>query len=155
MLCMRRSGLMIYRITNRPSPANFTFLQLADTIAAMGLHENRPRGLSTGTSSEHTLSVWATFTFLLFTILTHTHTYPFNGPFSGTTRVSRYQKGKTNVDFTEARDSEWQWHQLGHMQVCTSLQTDNHASTPPLRSSLQAGCTSCHPTNSVKALKAF
>ena len=25
-----------------------------------------------------------------------------------------------------------QWHQLGHMQVCTLLQTDNHASTPPL-----------------------
>jgi len=36
------------------------------------------------------------------------------------------------MDFTETRDSEWQWHQLGHMQVCTSLQTDNHASTPPL-----------------------
>jgi len=36
--------------------------------------------------------------------------------------VSRYQKGKANLDFTEARDSEWQWHQLGH----------NHASTPPL-----------------------
>jgi len=34
-------------------------------------------------------------------------------------------------DFTEARDTEWQWHQLGRMQVCTSLQTDNHASTPP------------------------
>jgi len=46
--------------------------------------------------------------------------------------VSRYQKGKTNLDFTEARDSEWQWHQLGHVQVCTSLQMDNHASTPPL-----------------------
>ena len=46
--------------------------------------------------------------------------------------MSRYQKGKINLDFTEARDSEWQWHQLGHMQVCTSLQTDNHASTPPL-----------------------
>jgi len=46
--------------------------------------------------------------------------------------VSRYQKGKTNLDFTEARDSEWQWHQQVHMQVCTSLQTDNHASTPPL-----------------------
>ena len=56
----------------------------------------------------------------------------FNGPLPGTTQVSRYQKGKTNLDFTEARDSEWQWHQLGHMQVCTSLQTDNHASTPPL-----------------------
>jgi len=48
----------------------------------------------------------------------------FNGPFSGTTQVSRYQKGKTNLDFTEARNSEWQWHQLGHMQVSTSLQTD-------------------------------
>ena len=52
--------------------------------------------------------------------------------------MSRYQKSKTNLDFTETRDSEWQWHQLGHMQVCTSLETDNHASTPPL-SFLQAG----------------
>jgi len=61
----------------------------------------------------------------------HTHT-SVNGPFSGTTRVSRYQKGKTNLDFTEARDGEWQWHQLGYMQVCTWLQTGNHASSPPL-----------------------
>ena len=59
----------------------------------------------------------------------HTHTHPFNGPFSGTTQVSQYQKGKSNLDFTEARDSEWQWHQLGHMRVCISIQTDNHAST--------------------------
>jgi len=76
-----------------------------------------------------------------------------NGPFSGTTQVSRYQKGKTNLDFTEAKDSEWQWHQPGHMQVCTSLQAGNHASTPPINF-LQAGCPSCCPTNSVKALKA-
>ena len=54
---------------------------------------------------------------------------PFNGLFSKTTWVSRNQEGKTNLDFTGARDSEWQWHQLGHMQVCTSLQTDNHANT--------------------------
>ena len=73
----------------------------------------------------------------------HTHTRL-------TTRVNRYQKGKTNLDFTEARDSEWQWHQPGYMQVCTSLQTDNHASAPPLVF-LQAGCPSCRPTNSVKA----
>jgi len=45
-------------------------------------------------------------------IHTHTHTH------TGT------RKAKTNLDFTEARDSEWQWHLLGHMQVCTSLQTD-------------------------------
>jgi len=58
--------------------------------------------------------------------------------------VNRYQKGETNLDFTEATDSEWQWHQLGHIQVCTLLQTDNHTSTP-LLCFLQAGC----PTNSV------
>jgi len=63
---------------------------------------------------------------------TITHTHPFNGPLSGTTQVSRYQKGTTNQDFADARDSEWQWHQLDHMQVSTLLQTDNHSSTPPL-----------------------
>jgi len=66
----------------------------------------------------------------LKTLISHTH--PFNGHFSGTTPVSQYQKGKTNLDFIEARDSEWQWHQLGHMQVCISLKTDNHTSTPQL-----------------------
>ena len=69
---------------------------------------------------------------LFLDVSTYTHIHPFNGPFFGTTRVSQYQKSKTNLDFTEARDSEWQWHQLGHMQVCILLQTDNHASTPPL-----------------------
>ena len=81
-----------------------------------------------------------------------THTHPFNGPFSGTTRVGRYQKSKTNLDFTEARDSEWQWHQLGHMQVCTSLQTDNHANTS-IHSFLQARCPSCSPKNSFNGQK--
>ena len=69
------------------------------------------------------------------------------------TRLTALCPGLNNLDFTKARDSEWQWHQLGHMQVCTSFQTDNHASTPPL-SLLQAGCPSSRPTNSVKALKA-
>jgi len=55
----------------------------------------------------------------------------FSGPFSVTTYVSRYQKGKTSLDFTEALNSEWQWHQLGYIQVCNSFQTDNHASSPP------------------------
>ena len=49
---------------------------------------------------------------------THTHTHTrLTARFSGTTRVSRYQKGNSSLDFTEARESEW--HQLGHMQVCT------------------------------------
>jgi len=86
--------------------------------------------------------------FLLFIVLL---LYPFNGLFSRITRVSWYQKGKTDLDCTEARESKW--HQLGRIQVCTSLQAVNHASTPPL-SFLQAGCPSCHPANIVKALKA-
>jgi len=37
---------------------------------------------------------------------THTHTHtPFDDPLTGTTRVSRHQKRKTDLDFTEARDS--------------------------------------------------
>jgi len=29
--------------------------------------------------------------------------------------------------FTGAKDSEWKWHQLGHMQICTSPETGNQA----------------------------
>jgi len=57
---------------------------------------------------------------------THTHTHPFNGPFSGTTRVSRYQEGKTNLDFTEARDSgsgiSW--------AICKSAPRSRQTTTP-------------------------
>jgi len=59
---------------------------------------------------------------------THRHTHPFNGRLPVTSRLSQYQKGKTDLDFTEARDSEWQWNLL----LCTSFQTDNHACSPPL-----------------------
>ena len=84
----------------------------------------------------------------------HTHTR-LMALFPGLPRWAGTRKVKLFNRFTEARDSEWQWHQLGlgHMQVCTSLQTDNHASTPPL-SFFTDGCPSCRPTNSVKALKA-
>jgi len=48
--------------------------------------------------------------------------------------MGQYQKGKTNLDFTEARDSEWQWHQLGgHMQICTSPQADNLCQHPTVQ----------------------
>ena len=80
---------------------------------------------------------------------------PFKGLFSRITWVSRYQKGKPVWILLEQETVSGSgiiWA-LGHMQVCTSLQTDNHASTPPL-CFLQAGCPSCRPTNSVKALKA-
>jgi len=73
--------------------------------------------------------------------------HAFNGPFSKTTWVSWYQ------NLLKQQTVNGQWHQLSHMQVSTSLQTDNHASTPPLIF-LQAGCPHCCPTNSIKALKA-
>jgi len=74
-------------------------------------------------------------------------------PFFRITWVSQHQKGKPFWILLEQQMTGWQqWHQLDHMQIiCTSLQTDNHASTSPLIF-LQAGCPSCHPTNSVKAL---
>ena len=47
----------------------------------------------------------------------------------------------------------WQWHQLDHTQIiCTSLLTDNHSI--PHHSVFTGRMLSCHPTNSVKALKA-
>jgi len=46
--------------------------------------------------------------------------------------VRQYQKAETNLDLTEARGSEWQWHQPGHMQICTSFHTNNDASSPQL-----------------------
>jgi len=63
----------------------------------------------------------AIFHDLLLLLLLHTHT-----------RLTALCLGlpgwagsrKTNLDFTDARDSEWQWRQLGHMQVCILLQTD-------------------------------
>ena len=59
----------------------------------------------------------------------------------------------TILDFTEAEMMGWSWHQLDHIQVIyTSLQPEKHASTSSLRF-LLAGCSFCHPINSVNALK--
>ena len=89
-----------------------------------------------------------TTTLLLLLLLLH----PFNGLFSRTTWVIRHQKGKPFWILPEQEMMWWQWHQMDHMQIiCTSLQTDNHASTSPLKF-LQARCPSCRPTNSIKAL---
>jgi len=58
--------------------------------------------------------------------------HTFNGPLSGTTQVSRYQKGKTNMILLKQETVSGSGISWAIMQVCTSLQTDNHASTPPL-----------------------
>ena len=57
------------------------------------------------------------------------------------------------IGFTGARDGEWQWHQLSHMLICTLTQTQPRQH--PITQFFQAGCPSCRPTNSVKALNAL
>ena len=52
------------------------------------------------------------------------------------------------------RDSEWQWHQLDHMQVAHLAPDRQPCQHPTTQFFLQAGCPSCRPANSVKALKA-
>jgi len=86
---------------------------------------------------------------------THTHTHPFNGPLSRTARVGRYQKGKPIwilLKQETVSGSEIRW------AICKSAPCSRQIglTTPaPHRSVfLQAGCPSCRPTNSVKALKA-
>jgi len=94
---------------------------------------------------------------------THTHTHPFYGPLDF---VQDYPgkpvpepiwillPGNTHL-WNNPPCVYWQWHQLGHMQICTSPQTDNHTSTHHsgfYRPVLQAGCPSYRQTNSVKAL---
>ena len=95
--------------------------------------------------------------FVLFygTLVIVTHTR-LNGPLSGTTRVSRYQRGKTSLDFTEAKR---RWVAVASAGLYATLhlapdrQPCQHPTSPPL-SFLQTGCPSCRPTNSVKALNA-
>ena len=80
------------------------------------------------------------------------HTHTFNSSFSGTTQVSRYQKGKNQSGFYW---SKRQWVAVASAGPCASQhlapdrQPHQHATTV----CLQARCPSCHPTNSVKALR--
>jgi len=69
-------------------------------------------------------------------------------------RVSWYQKGKTNLDLLEQETMSGSGISWAICKSAPHPLTDNHASIPPL-SFLQAGCPSCRPTNSVKALKAL
>jgi len=117
----------------------------AAVVPAPQLNDNyRPTRWTPSLSSFSASPLVQTLSAPCYTSVAHTYrviTDPFNGPLSGW--------AGTNLDFTKARDSKWQCYQLGHMQVCTSIQTAHHRSV-----FLQAGCPSCRPTNSVKALKA-
>ena len=88
---------------------------------------------------------------------THTHTHTTvlrpSSIFFRTNRESRHQKGKTNLDLPEQEivsGNGISW------AICKSAPWHRHITMPASHHSvfLQAGCPSCHPTNSVKALKA-
>ena len=65
-------------------------------------------------------------------VITHTHTHiRLTTLFPGLPRWACARKVKP-IWILLKQETEWQWLQLGHMQVCTLLQTDNHASNPPL-----------------------
>ena len=84
---------------------------------------------------------------------THTHTHPFNGPSSGATWVSRYQKGRTiwilrKQETVSGSGVSW--------AICKSAPRSRQITMPAPHHSvfLQVGCPSCRQTNSVKAVKA-
>jgi len=96
-------------------------LQWASTVIVIEHKSSRLAAVGAGTDQESTISTYVTTDAVTTDLATNmqtqvnpwliltthnTHTHPFNGPLSGTTQVSRYQRGKTNLDFTEARDSE-------------------------------------------------
>jgi len=81
----------------------------------------------------------------LYSTKTHTHTHPFNGPFSETTQVSRYQKGKTiwillKQETVSCSGISW--------TICKSASRTRQITMPAPHCSvfLQAGCPSCRPT---------
>jgi len=55
------------------------------------------------------------------TTTTTTTTTTIKRLFSRTTWVSQYRKGRTILDFTDARDDGWQWHQLDHVKIINHL----------------------------------
>ena len=57
------------------------------------------------------------------------------------TCVSQYQKSKTNLDFTEARDTQWQWHQLTRRNLYFLL-AKQYASA-------DISCRACHVSQCV------
>ena len=81
-----------------------------------------------------------------------THTHPFNGPLSGTTHVSRYQKGKNQSGFYWSK-RQWVAVASAGPHASLHLTPDRKPCQHPTTQFLQAGCPSCRPTNSIKALK--
>ena len=87
-------------------------------------------------------------------VVPKTHTHPFNGPLSRTTRWAGIRKVKSiwillKQEIVSGSGISW--------AICKSAPRSRQITTPAHHHSvfLQAGCPSSRPTNSVKALKAY
>ena len=89
----------------------FVFEQVGDIVSIIDMPPAHESSWWRGKNRFEVINAFNNFMMICCWHFIYIHTHPFNGPFFGTTQVSWYQKGKTNVDFTEARDGEWQWHQ--------------------------------------------
>ena len=74
------------------------------------------RGVGNNLGSVDDCILVASHRLVLHSAHTHTHTR-LTAFFSGTTRVSRYQKGKTNLDFKNSQNKD---HKFSRFDVCTS-----------------------------------
>ena len=89
------------------SQVEYLVCGLAATQCSVYIHQmNQVNSRSDFGHDDSTINIVVVITIIIIILLllftahthTHTHTHPFNGSLSGTTRVSRYQKGKTNLD---------------------------------------------------------
>jgi len=80
------------------------------------------------------------------------NTHPFNSHLSGTTRVSWYQKGETNLDLKETRQrvAVAPAEPYASLHLAPDREPRQHATTH----FFLAGHPSWRPTNSIKSLKA-
>jgi len=99
-------------------------------------------------------TVLSQFEFLHHLFWNRLQQHPFNGSLSAITRVSRYQKGKTNLDLPELEtvtsSAGISW------AICKTAPCPRHIITPAPHHSVFEGrmlfLLVCYPTNSVKAV---
>jgi len=81
-------------------------------------------------------------------VTTTTTLRPFNGLFSRTTWVSRYQKNKSSLDLNQARDDAVLGCSGISWTISTLLQTDNHTNTTSLNFYRPDALSDAQPTMS-------
>ena len=118
---------------------------LARVAGSMRSRTSGSERYTTDQSATQTTSVvHTTTTSLLLLLLLLLLLHPFNGPLSGTTRVSRYEKGKTILDLLEQEivsDSGISW------AICKSAPRPGQTTMPALTTQFYTGRMPFLPPN--------